>query len=73
MNWEKEPLVLPALDRKIVKSELLTGGSVDVKQGADGITISVPAANRQEIDTIVKLQLDGPVGTAPLPVAKDPP
>jgi alpha-L-fucosidase len=63
LTWEKESLVLPALGRKIVKSELLTGGSVDVKQGENEITISVPAENRQEIDTIVKLQLDGPVGS----------
>jgi alpha-L-fucosidase len=63
LTWEKESLVLPALGRKIVKSELLTGGSVDVKQSENEITISVPAANRQEIDTIVKLQLDGPVGS----------
>jgi len=73
LTWEKEPLVLPTLGRKIVKSELLTGGSVDVKQGENEITISVPAENRQEIDTIVKLQLDGPVGTVPGSDTKDPP
>jgi alpha-L-fucosidase len=70
LKWEKESLVLPALERKIVKSELLTGGRVEVKQEAKEITISVPAANRQEIDTIVKLHLDGPVGAVPMPDAK---
>ena len=44
-----------------------------MKQEAKEITISVPAANRQEIDTIVRLQLDGPVGTVPGPDTKDPP
>ena len=58
MNWEKESLTLPAIGGKIIKSELLTGGSVEVKQDEKGIAISVPAANRQEIDTIVKLQLE---------------
>ena len=56
-----------------VKSELLTGGRVEVKQDAKEITISVPAANRREIDTIVRLQRDGPVGAVPGPDAKDPP
>jgi hypothetical protein len=35
--------------------------------------LALPAANRREIDTIVRLQLDGPVGTVPGPDAKDPP
>jgi alpha-L-fucosidase len=73
LKWERESLVLPALGRKIVRSELLTGGRVEVKQEAKEITISVPAVNRQEIDTIVRLQLDGPVGTVPAPEAKGQP
>ena len=69
LKWEKEPLLLPAINRKIVKSELLTGGKVEVKQGEKQIAISVPAADRQEIDTLVKLDLDGPAGSiAPLAV-----
>lgn len=58
MNWEKDTLTLAPLDRKIVKSELLTGGTVEVKQDDKEITISVPAASRQAIDTIVKLELE---------------
>ncbi|MEI6809094.1 MAG: alpha-L-fucosidase, partial [bacterium] len=58
MNWEKDTLTLTPLDRKIVKSEIMTGGTVDVKQDEKEITISVPAASRQEIDTIIKLTLE---------------
>ncbi|MGQ9576323.1 MAG: alpha-L-fucosidase [Thermoguttaceae bacterium] len=55
-----DPVVLPPIDKKIVSSRVLTGGSATVKQDAEGIEISVPAADRKEIDTIVVLTLDGP-------------
>lgn len=58
MSWEKDPLTLSPVEQKVVKSELLTGGTVEVKQTGKDITISVPAANRPEIDTIVKLTLE---------------
>ena len=48
---------LPAIARKIDRSRLLTGGSVTVRQSVDSIEIVVPAARRQEIDTIVELRL----------------
>ncbi len=57
MNWEKNSLVLPSIDRAVTKAELLTGGKVDVKQDDKGITITVPEADHQEVDTIVRLQL----------------
>ena len=69
LNWEKESLTLPAINRKIVKSQLLTDGNVNVKQFEKQLVISVPVTDRQEIDTIVKLELDGPAGSiSPLAV-----
>ncbi len=62
LNWGKDRLVLPAIPKKIVKATLLTGGIVTASQDARGITVSVPAADRREIDTIVCLELDGPAG-----------
>jgi alpha-L-fucosidase len=53
-------LALPAVRRKIVRAGLLTGGTVDIQQKESGITLTVPVAHRQAIDTIVKLELDGP-------------
>lgn len=59
MQWKGEKLVLPNLGKKIVKSELLTGGTVDVKQDENGISITVAKADQQPIDTIIKLELEG--------------
>ena len=66
-NWDGDTLTLPPTPKKIIASSVLTGGSAKVKQTKEGIEISVPKAYQQEIDTIIKLQLDGPASEiAPL-------
>jgi len=60
LDWRRALVVLPPFDRKIVKSSVVTGGSATVKQTDACIEISVAAAHRQELDTIVSLTLDGP-------------
>ena len=60
MHWPAGVLTLPSLSRKIVASSLVTGGAVTVKQGQNGMEIQVAPQGRREIDTIVKLDLDGP-------------
>jgi len=65
LRWPGERLTLPPIQRKVVSSRLLTGGTADVRQKADGaIEIAVPREHRQEIDTIVELKLDGPAAEA---------
>jgi alpha-L-fucosidase len=59
LRWAGDTLTLPNLPRKIVRSTLLTGGELSLKQASDGITVTVPAQDRQAIDTLVKLELDG--------------
>jgi len=60
LQWPGDTIALPALARKIVSSKVLTGGTASVKQTDVGVEISVPATDRQEIDTLVALELDGP-------------
>jgi alpha-L-fucosidase len=67
--WPEETLALPALSAKIVSSRILTGGEATVKQTDGGIEIAVPKSDRQEIDTIVALELDKPaIEIAPMTV-----
>jgi alpha-L-fucosidase len=61
LQWKGGSVRLPALPGKVVSSSVLTGGKAEVKQTETDIEITVPAADRQEIDTIVALQLDKPV------------
>jgi len=60
LRWPGESVTLPPIERKIVSHSVLTGGTAEVEQTADEITITVPADRRDPIDTIVKLELDGP-------------
>ncbi len=64
LRWPSERIVLPAIGRRIVSHSVLTGGSATVTQTDKGITVSVPPGSRDKLDTIVKLQLDGPAAGA---------
>lgn len=55
-----ETLELPALPGKVVSAALLTGGDLKWSQDDSRILLTIPKANQQKIDTIVKLTLDGP-------------
>jgi alpha-L-fucosidase len=61
-EWNGSSLTLPSIDKKIVSSRLLTGGTAEVNQTDEGITIAVPSTQQLRIDTIIELQLDGPAG-----------
>jgi alpha-L-fucosidase len=60
LRWPSDTITLTAIPRKIIKTCVLTGGQATVKQTERGIEIDVPAAKRDAVDTIVKLELDGP-------------
>jgi len=69
LAWPEETLKLPPLAAKITKSSVLTGGDVTVNQTDAALEITVPAASRQAIDTIVALELDKPaIEIAPISV-----
>jgi alpha-L-fucosidase len=59
LHWPSDSLVLPKLAQEVVGSSLLTGGKVEVKQTGEELAVQVPAADRQELDTIVKLSVAG--------------
>jgi alpha-L-fucosidase len=66
LRWPSETIHLPAMAPRIVRHGLLGGGKANVRQSEAGISVSVPAASRQAVDTIVKLELDGPANTLPV-------
>jgi alpha-L-fucosidase len=59
-NWDADSVQLPALPAHIVRSRVLTGGTVAVAESLHGIRIGVPAKYRKDLDTIVALDLDRP-------------
>lgn len=69
MSWPEDTMILPPIAHGIIDSSVLTGGTVHVNQTDKAIEVSVPKAQRRELDTIIVLQLDGPASeVAPLPL-----
>ena len=66
LRWPADIVSLPAMPRKILRHSLPGGGNATVRQSESGIQVSVPAARRHTVDTIVKLELDGPANTLPV-------
>jgi len=60
LDWPEDTLTLPALQRRIVASQSLTGRTVSVRQMNEGIEVDVPPPDRDAMDTIIALDLDGP-------------
>jgi len=61
LAWPKGgELKLPPLEAQVLSCEALTGGTATVRQTDDELSVSVPAAKRNYIDTIVALKLDRP-------------
>jgi alpha-L-fucosidase len=58
-EWNEARLKLPAIPAKVLRSRVLTGGKVEVRQTAAGLEVFVPQAERDPLDTIVALELDG--------------
>jgi len=56
---------LPALPRKILESNILTGGAIRLAQTEAALLLTVVKDGPQEIDTIIKLTLDGPAVQIP--------
>jgi alpha-L-fucosidase len=64
LDADQDTVTLPPIQKKIIESSVLSGGTASVKQTTESIEITIPKAHRQEIDTIVVLKLDGPAAAA---------
>jgi alpha-L-fucosidase len=60
LKWPEDgsPLVLPALDKKIVRSKGLNVKNPSLKQTKEGVEIDLPVKKRDEIDSIIVLEIN---------------
>jgi len=59
-RFDGDTLKLPPLPSKVLSAKCLTGGEAAFEQTEGSLTVKVPAAQQQEIDTLVALELDRP-------------
>jgi alpha-L-fucosidase len=57
-DWIRDTLHLPPIPAKILAGRLLTGGAAQIRQTESGIDVSVPKSEREQLDTVVALELD---------------
>ncbi len=56
---ENHTLTVPPLGRKVLRCRLINGGTVEMKQNDQGITVTIGKTDLQPPDTVVALELDG--------------
>ena len=66
LKWPGDKLKLPALPAKVLRASVVTGGEVNVSQNENGIELTVPPANRSDLDTVIALELDRSASSLPL-------
>ena len=60
MNWPQDgPLVLPAIDGKVLGASMMAGTTVRVEQATEGLRIHVPTNQRNDITTAIELTIEG--------------
>ncbi len=60
-EWAGDMLQLPPLKAKVLHADVLTGGIVEAKQTDAGLTLVLTKGRPDEMDTVIRLQLDSPV------------
>jgi alpha-L-fucosidase len=60
LKFDGDQLALPAIPARITAARLLSGGPVQFQQTEAGITLTVPAAKHDAIDTLIALDIDRP-------------
>jgi len=60
LHWDRDVVTLENIPCKISAHAVMTGGEAKITQTQDRVEISVAEKYRQPIDTIVRLDLDGP-------------
>ncbi|TWU32052.1 alpha-L-fucosidase [Novipirellula artificiosorum] len=70
LSWPDEVIRVPNLPATLLNHHVITGGSIVLTTVDDEIEIRIPQSDRQEIDTIVAIELDQPaIELAPISVS----
>jgi alpha-L-fucosidase len=59
-KWDGDTLLLSPIPARVISARALTGGSVEFAQNDAGLTLRVPVASQDAMDTLIALELDRP-------------
>lgn len=64
-RWDADALTLPDIPAKVTRASRLGGGPVQVRQADGKLVVTIAPAQRDEVDTVIYLELDGPAMSLP--------
>ena len=59
LRWDEDRVTLPDIGHRVKRAALLGGGPVEASQGDGKLVVGVRPEQRDPVDTIVRLELDG--------------
>jgi alpha-L-fucosidase len=59
LRWDGDAVTLPDIPLQVKAARLLGGGKAEIRQANGELILRVPPAERQEIDTLVRMELSG--------------
>jgi alpha-L-fucosidase len=62
-EWPSDTISLPPISRRITACSVFTGGKLSFTQTGNEVKIDLPQSKIDRIDTIIAIDLDGPVAT----------
>jgi alpha-L-fucosidase len=65
-RWDEDSVALPDIPRRVKRAELLSGERMGIRQADGKLVVSVPQAQRDAVDTVVRLVLDRSVMDLPV-------
>lgn len=65
-NWTEDSVTLPKIAAKIDRAHVLGGGEAVAQENETSLTLTVPAESRNELDTVVALELESNAMTIPV-------
>jgi alpha-L-fucosidase len=63
LSWPGAELRLPPLGQRVLSASIMGGGKAVFRQTSQGLTVRVPPAERQPVDTIIVLRTARPVAS----------
>jgi alpha-L-fucosidase len=66
LRWDGDSITLPNIGKAVKQAYRLGGGKAQVKQDSGKLIVSLPASERDPVDTVVCLEVDGSAMDLPL-------
>ena len=72
LRWDGESVDLPDIGRRVKRASVASGGRVRAEQAGGRLIVGVPPTERDAVDTVIRLELDGSAMDLPAVALRSP-